>query len=119
MNASPLTDESVLSGVSAKPFLIEFLFEPVKFELVGDGRPAPASTLPGDCRSLPSWAPLPRSPNGSERPRADRFEWCLHPKLSGPAELVVLFSVARRAITTPLAQLVSGCGVCLVEDPMA
>ena len=38
MNASMLTDDSVLSGVSAKPFLIEFLFESVKFELADDGR---------------------------------------------------------------------------------
>ena len=26
---------------------------------VGDGRPAPASTVPGDCCGLPSWGPAP------------------------------------------------------------
>ena len=30
VNASMLTDESVLSGVSAKPFSTQFLFESVK-----------------------------------------------------------------------------------------
>ena len=38
MNASTLTDEAVLLGVSAKPFSIEFTSESAKIELVDDGR---------------------------------------------------------------------------------
>ena len=43
--------------------------EPVKIELAGGGRPAPAAH-PGDCCGLPSptRSPPTRSPDGSKRP---------------------------------------------------
>jgi hypothetical protein len=53
----------------------------VKNELAGDGRPAPAA-LPGDCYGLSSPT---RSPDGSERPKTDRFGVIFGPGNRRPA----------------------------------